>query len=298
MRILVTGSEGNIGRRLVPYLKAKGHNVCRCDIFQVREDDFLIVDINSCIGIWKAFNKFNPEVVYHLAAVVGRASCEDIHTNSVNVNISGTNNIIQACKEFNSKLIYFSTSEVYGNTKGILPETSLCVKQINRYGLSKYLGEKLIEYEVENNGLKALIIRPFLFYDEKEVTSNHCSTIMQFAEKLTHNQEITVFKGAKRSWMYMSDVVDVFERLCNVDDFKIFNIGHPEVYDVIAVANIMCQIVDANPSKLIKEIDLPGQMSLEKIPCLDNQQKILHFTPKVDLMTGILRVINTIQQKQ
>ena len=66
MKILVTGSEGNIGRRLVPYFKSMGHEVFRFDIRQGCGEDYLTGDVCNAYELQKAFNEFRPEVVVKL----------------------------------------------------------------------------------------------------------------------------------------------------------------------------------------------------------------------------------------
>ncbi len=286
MKILVTGSEGNIGRRFVPYLRSKGHEVCCCDIkFQLNW--MMSISINIREDIRYLFDECKPEVVYHLAAIVGRNTCEKA-IDLMQVNIAGTDNVIQACKEYNSKLIYFSTSEVYGNQGGLLTEDMRNLKPNNRYGLSKYLGEKLVEYEVDH-GLQAIIVRPFLFYDENETLGDHCSMIKLFANRFANGQKVIVFKDAVRSWMHMDDAVNVLEKLCYVNEFRIFNIAHSTFASPVYVAKFMCEELGLNSDDFIEEVDLPEGVALVKLPSLKNQDEI--FNPEISLLTGIKRML-------
>ena len=131
MKVLVIGSEGNIGSVLVPYLKSCGHEVLRCDILQQWADDYIQTDIVSLNDLIEAAMNFRPDVVYHLAAMVSRVTCEQAPHMAIDTNLSGTNNVIQLCKMLNAKLINFSTSEIYGNIgenctkrEKILPQTT------------------------------------------------------------------------------------------------------------------------------------------------------------------------------
>ena len=135
MRILVTGSEGNIGTSLVPYLKESGHELYCVDIKQKFKEGYILSDITNPIELWGIFEEFRPDIVYHMAAMVSRITCEKSPALCVTTNITGTNNILQLCKKFGSKFIYFSTSEVYGNIQGKLSEDRKDLQPNNLYGL-------------------------------------------------------------------------------------------------------------------------------------------------------------------
>jgi nucleoside-diphosphate-sugar epimerase len=72
MRIIVLGSEGNIGTMLVQYLRKCGHEVLRADIIQHLADDYVQTDVVSLLDLYDAASKFKPDVIYHLAAKVSR----------------------------------------------------------------------------------------------------------------------------------------------------------------------------------------------------------------------------------
>ena len=67
MNILVIGSEGNIGTRLVPHLRNKGHVVHRADFIQGCGDDYTVVDIKSATGVHDVIRRHFPDVVFNLA---------------------------------------------------------------------------------------------------------------------------------------------------------------------------------------------------------------------------------------
>jgi len=275
MKILITGSEGNIGKKLVSHLKEQGHNVFRIDIKQGFGNDFTVANINNTSDLVSVFMTFKPEVVYHLAAMVSRITCEKSPAITIDTNISGTNNIIQLCKQFDCKLINFSTSEVYGNIGGLLSEDRTDIAPNNLYGLSKYLAESLVEYEVKNNGLKAITVRPFMIYDEEETHGVHRSAMIIFAENLLRRKQIEVHKGSKRSWMHIKDTVVVLTKLLYHNEYVIMNIGNPEVIRTEDLAAFMCDDIGINYNDYVKETELPGKMTLDKQPDLSIQESII-----------------------
>ena len=273
----------------MPYLKSCGHIVFRTDQLQGTGDDYSVVNILSAGDLYEAFESFSPDVVFHLAAMVSRVTCEKSPHLTVDTNLMGLNNVIQACRAFDSKLIYFSTSEVYGNIGGYLSEDRDC-KPNNLYGLTKYLGEKLVQYELAN-GLKAVIVRPFMFYDEDETRGEHRSAMIRFAENLTRRNKITVHKNSKRSWMHISDAVRVLEKTIYLD-FNIINIGSNDIILTDDLARKMCVILGLKYDNHVIELPLPDKMTLEKYPDIRKQTELTGIIPEVTIEDGMRRVLN------
>jgi nucleoside-diphosphate-sugar epimerase len=130
MNILVTGSQGFVGKRLAKALKAKGHSVKEFDIALGNE----ILNRGQCMQACK-----DIKVVYHLAAVLDEES-----KLLFEVNANGTENILQAAaKQRCSQFIYLSTVGVNAGVKGIIDEKSN-FKPVTKYEKSKAKAEQLV----------------------------------------------------------------------------------------------------------------------------------------------------------
>lgn len=296
MKILVTGSEGNIGQVLVPYLKSQGHDVFGIDHQQRFKDDYKTVDINNGADLINTFYGFMPDVIFHMAAMVSRVTCEQSPTTTVKTNLYGTENIIQLSKQVGAKLIFFSTSEVYGNIGGILSEDRTDLQPNNFYGLSKLIGEQLVQYEV-SNGLNAIIVRPFMFYHEDETFGDHRSAMIRFITSLLKKEKIVVHTGSLRSWMHLDDAVVVLENLCYISGFQLLNIGSNCVYSMERVARIICDQLNLKYEDYIIELPLPDKMTLQKIPSVERQYELTDYLCKITIEEGIARVIARVKEK-
>ena len=164
-KALVVGSEGNIGVPLVDYLRANGYAVMEADIRPRWRDHYLMADINQPLDLLPAFD-WGPDVVFILSAMVSRVTCEQAGSLAIATNLGGINNLLTLCKRIKAMAVFFSTSEVYGPGCDPMDESISHPQPNNRYGLSKLLGEQLVEYEVRTHGLKAVTLRPFMMYDE------------------------------------------------------------------------------------------------------------------------------------
>lgn len=294
-RALVIGSEGNIGTPLVKHLKAVGWEVLCCDIRPGFKAGFLQVDINQPADLMAAI-RWKPDVVFALASVVSRVTCEQASSLAVTTNLGGLNNMLLAAREAGARFVYFSTSEVYGPDEEWMDEETTQPNPNNRYGLTKLLGESLVEYEVKYSGLKAVTLRPFMMYDEDEDFGDHRSAMIRFAWRLARGEPIEVHENSARGWIHSSDAVKAIELAAGLDDYAVINIGHPHIVPMMDVAEGIRRRLDADPA-LVTVRPLPPQMTGVKRPALERMRTLLGFTPTIDLEEGLDRVCNEVRRR-
>ncbi len=287
-KALVIGSRGNIGRPLVRHLKAAGYDVLEADIRPGLRDDYLVADINNPIDLLPAFD-WGPDVVFLLGGVVGRGVAEQASALTVTTNLAGVHNVLALCRRSGSRCVFFSSSEIYGSQDGLMDEVTSIPHPGNRYALSKWLGEQLVEYDVRHNGLQAVILRPFTIYDENEEPGDHRSAMIRFAWNLARGIPIEVHQGSARGWLHISDAVRAIEAAGRLHEPAVINVGHPDLVLTTELAEMMRAALDAEPS-LIHLLPLPPQMTLVKEPHLERQMALLGFVPEVPLANGVALV--------
>lgn len=295
-RALIVGSEGNIGKPLKKHLLELNYEVYEIDLKPGWREGYSVADINHAIDLLPGFLDFQPDVVFLLSAMVSRVTCEQAGGLAVATNLSGVQNIIELTKRSHAKLIFFSTSEVYGPHVTSMAEDIKDPRPNNRYGLTKLLGEKLVEYEVNQNGLEAVTLRPFMMYDENETLGNHRSAMTRFATNLALGKSIEVHNGAQRGWLHVSDAVKAVEKAVALDGYHIINIGHSDIRSITELAELIRAQLGADP-KLVKKVSFPDQMTAVKKPDLTRQKSLLGVDPIVDLETGVSRVCGKISER-
>lgn len=294
-KALVLGSEGNIGAPLVRHLRGAGVEVLESDIKPGWREGFLMADINHPVDLLPAFD-WQPDVVFLLSAMVSRVTCEQASSLAIATNLGGINNVLQLAKRAGSRVVFFSTSEVYGPECDPMDERLSDPKPNNRYGLSKLLGEQLVEYEVRTHGLKACALRPFMMYDENEDLGDHRSAMIRFATDLALGRRIHVHRGSMRSWLHVSDAVRAIEAAAAIDQYSVINIGHPDVMPIETLAEMIRSTLGADRS-LVTINDLPKRMTLVKRPMLERMQQLLGVTPKVGVEEGVRLVCARVQER-
>ena len=239
---------------------------------------------------------WGPDVVFILSAMVSRVTCEQAAGLAVTTNLSGINNLLQLCVRGKVMTVFFSTSEVYGPGCDPMDESISNPQPNNRYGLTKFLGEKLVEYEVAQHGLRAVTLRPFMMYDENETIGDHRSAMIRFAYNLATGKPIELHKGAARGWLHVSDAVEAITAAMYVKEYSVINIGHHDIQPIEHLAEMIRAQLNASP-ELITTVDFPRRMTAVKRPTLERQRHILGITPKVSLVEGVEKVCETIRKR-
>jgi len=287
-KALVIGSEGNIGAPLAGYLRSVGYEVLGFDLRPGWRDAYLTGDITHPVDLIPAFD-WGPDVVFLLAATVGRMVCEQAGSLAVSTNVAGVNNVLQLCKRANARCIFLSSSEVYGPNCDPMDEAMSVPQPNNRYALTKWLGEQLVEYEARTSGLRAVTLRPCMVYDENETVGEHRSAMIRFVSNLAHGRPIEVHRGSARSWLHVSDAARAIEAAARVEEYAVINLGHPEVVPMAHLAEMIRVELNASP-ELVVTTELPPKMTLVKRPTLDRQRRLLGVEPRVGIAEGVRRV--------
>jgi dTDP-4-dehydrorhamnose reductase len=141
-RILVTGSNGQLGSSIVAIFKQ--HN------FDVIYTDRSTMDITNLLKVSQVIKQFKPQVIIHCAAYTAVDKAEEEKFNCYKVNVDGTRNLALIAKELNIEFIYFSTDYVFDGTKLSPYEVNDIPNPINYYGLTKYLGEEIVKSLLKN----------------------------------------------------------------------------------------------------------------------------------------------------
>ena len=299
-KIFVTGALGFIGSYLIPYLTRQGYQVVSSDVHVRDYDDYVRADVTSFEDLYKIFKKENVDQVIHMAGEVGRMVGEEHPQKMMYVNNIGTLNLIKLCLEYDARLAYFSTSEVYGRLfdknelvkEGDLEKGSVFTTT-NIYAMSKLFGEAIVRHYVENYGLNAVTVRPFMVYGPGEYPSKYRSALINFVNSALKDEKITVHKGAQRAWCYVSDFVRGVHLVMQhpfSGKYEAFNIGSDEYHTMEEVARIIVDECGADENQ-IEIVEPPKRfLSLNKKFSIDKIRNA-GYEPKISLREGIHRVV-------
>ena len=208
--ILVTGALGTIGRHLVAELRSRGHEVWLLDLRHYHDDHYIRCDVGSFRQLERVFTARKFDCVYHLAAEFGRWNGEDYYDTLWTTNAIGTKNVIRWQERQGFRMVFFSSSEVYGDYEGVMSEDVMDqveIKQLNDYAMTKWVGEMQCLNSADMHGTETVRVRLFNTYGPGEFYSPYRSVNCLFCYRALQGIPYTVYRGHRRTSTYVSDAV-------------------------------------------------------------------------------------------
>jgi UDP-glucose 4-epimerase len=306
MICLVTGGAGFIGSNLVDKLIENNHTVIVIDNEQSDAPDsfywnekainfkYDICDLNNCTEV---FEKYKPEVVFHLAAEARIPRCINNPIKAVQTNTLGTAVILELCRKYNvDKLIYSSTSSAYGLKNNPPHQEDMQIDCLNPYSTTKVAGEELCKMYSKLFNLKTIIFRYFNVYGERQpLKGQYAPVIGIFLRQKEAGEPLTIVGDGlqRRDFTHVSDVVlaNIAAANFNAPEYvvendikytkyewgQIYNIGTGKNHSVLEIANMISadhkfipqrlgesRITLADASKAQKHLGWKSKVSLEE----------------------------------
>jgi len=252
VNVLVTGGLGVIGTPLVRELKKRGHEVWVCDQMHSDKSNYSRCDVRHFHQVQRMFEEHNFDYVYHLAAEFGRWNGEDYYETLWTSNVIGTKNIIRMQEKLGFRLIYFSSSEVYGDYDGIMREEvmdQVAIKQLNDYAMTKWVGEMQVINSAEMKDTESVRLRLFNTYGPGEYYSPYRSVICMFIYRALHNLPYTVYLNHHRTSSYIDDTVRTLAKI--VENFipgEVYNIAGTQYHDIKYLSELILDAVGIDDS--------------------------------------------------
>lgn len=288
MKILVTGHHGFIGRHLARELRDHGHDVTGID-YAVEPDADLRLPGVAADRIRAAL----PSVVVHLAAKVGRLFGEDHPEETIMDNAAMTALVAHAAAATGARLVYASTSEIYGDqgTHECVEDGPVALPH-NIYGLSKRWGEEVAALYAPD-GLVAL--RFSMPYGPGLPAGRGRAAIVNMLWQARRGEPIPVHRGAERSWCWIGDTVRAARLIIETGAPGAYNVGRDDAATPMRdVAVLACRLTGA-PDDLITEIDAPSRQTVVKRLSTE-KIRALGWHPTVDLAEGMRRTLEWVDR--
>ena len=246
MNVVVTGGAGFIGSHIVEYLVGRGDEVTVIDNLHTGKKENLqtVMDkinfIQTDIQDFDALKNIikNTEGVFHEAALASVQESFSKPEQYHNVNVKGTENILKLAREFGFKVVYASSSSVYGNPSTIPIKEDAVKKAINPYAQTK-IDDEILAEKYSKYGVDVIGLRYFNVYGERQ-SKNYAGVIKLFLE-LIQNHKSPIINGdgsQTRDFVYVKDVVraNIMAFESNVKNAFI-NIGTGNQISILELAN-------------------------------------------------------------
>ena len=300
MQILVTGCKGTLGIPLVGELKKRGHEVWGCDLQHQRDENFIRADISNYRQLERVFEANQYDYVYHLAAEFGRINGEEYYDTLWETNVIGTRNILEWQKKKGFRLIFASSSEIYGDKHAdILREDmplNYSIIQPNDYAVTKWVNEIQIMNFEKRFHIEVVRCRFFNAYGPGEYYHHYRSVVCLFCYRALFGMPWEVYEGYHRVCMYINDVIPTLANVC--EKFipgEVYNIGGQEFRSVKELSDLILDYTGADP-KLVDYLPEDKHNVLNKRPDITKAKKQFGHDPKVTLEEGVPKTIEWMKE--
>jgi UDP-glucose 4-epimerase len=302
VRALVTGGAGFIGSNLVRHLVERGDAVRVLDNFSTgNRGNLADVDVEIVEGELRSYERVHnavrgTEVVFHLGALgsVPR-SVQDPLTSSA-VNVEGTLNVLLAARDEGVRRVVFSSSSsVYGSKRELPVSETLLADPISPYGVAKLAAERYcVSFSRVYESFETVVLRYFnVFGPRQSPYSQYAAMVPLFITAVAAGEPVTIFGDGEQSrdFTYVGNVIDATVRAADADGAsgQIFNVAAGSPASVNDVAQAIGRIL-GKPVERRFEPARPGDIR-DSWADVRAARDVLGYEPSVDLEQGLLRTI-------
>ncbi len=307
-KFLVTGAKGFVGHHWCEKLINKGHFVEALDIKEninpIKNKNFKYY--RKSVFDYKFVEKLikRNDIICHFAGIAEPKEYLKRAPQVIELTVLPSFKIIELCAKHKKKLIYTSTSEIYGksNKTPFAENDDRVLGSANKnrwcYSASKSVVEHYIHAHSFKNGLNFIIFRLFNIFGP----GLKGRVVDEFINKCLINNDLLINGDGKqtRCFLYIDDCMDAFFKIISKKETlnETFNIGSNKETNIIDFARIVIALTKSK-SKIIKNssqmIKLGGYEDIKRrVPSLKKIRKYINWKPKISLKTGLKKTIETI----
>ena len=299
MKFAVTGGAGFVGNNIVKLLVSKGHDVVVIDNLHtgkkenlqeiIEEIEFHNVDIRDFSKLESILE--NVDGIFHEAALTIVQESFQKEKEYFDVNVKGTENIFKIAKKFKKKVVYASSSSIYGDTKEIPIKENFERKPINPYGQTKLEKEFLAE-KYTKEGVSIIGLRYFNIFGKGQ-TGSYAGVITQFIRKLKENKSPIIFGDGSqiRDFIHVSDIAKAnLSAMLSETNSGFFNIGTGIPVKIKDLAKIMIKIYEKDFEPIFQNA-LEGDVKKSQANT-ELAEKMINWKSEIELEKGLKEFVN------
>lgn len=256
MRILITGSNGLLGQKIVDQLNhttstflatSKGEN----RNLNCAEANYQQMDISNAGEIETVFTQFQPTHIIHTAAMTNVDQCEQQPDECIRINYESVGLLFEASIKFNAHFQLLSTDFVFDGEKGNYKEDDM-VNPLSVYAQSKVNAEELLSTSLYSNWS---IVRTIIVYGTAHNLSR--SNIVYWAkEALEKEQALSIIDDQFRAPTWASDLAWACIRICELNKIGIYHISGPTTFSIYEIVEKIAHYFNLSTTNLTKSSSL------------------------------------------
>jgi UDP-glucuronate decarboxylase len=307
MRILVTGGAGFLGSHLCERLLSDRHEIiCVDNFFTGRKKNVAHLIKNPSFELIR-HDVTHPillevDKIYHLACPASPIHYQYNPVKTIKTNILGTIHMLGIAKRTKARILFASTSEVYGDP-AVHPQKENYWGNVNPIGIrscydeGKRAAETLMMDYYRQNRVDIRIVRIFNTYGPRMLADDG-RVVSNFIVQALTGSDITVYgKGSQtRSFCYVSDLIDGMVRMMECEDFiGPVNIGNPEEYTILDLAKKIIAMTGSRSQITFKP--LPSDDPTQRMPDISLAGSRLGWKPNVTVDEGLKKTIEYFKEE-
>ena len=298
MRVLITGVAGFIGSNLAKRHIVNGDSVFGNDNFSTGKRSNIselkdLVLIEGPLAESTSSFPVDLDVVYHFASPASPEKYMAMALNTMDVNTSGTLSLLKFCRQTGARLVFASTSEVYGDPL-VSPQTEDYWGNVNPigprsvYDEAKRFGETLVAHFQRETDVNAGILRIFNTYGPN-MDPWDGRVVSTFIRQALENEPLTIFGDGTqtRSFCYIDDLVTAIIAMGKSSHKGPINLGNPKEHTLLELAVLVQSIVGG--ARETKFLELPEDDPKRRNPDITRARELLNWEPVVSIEQGIER---------
>jgi UDP-glucose 4-epimerase len=307
MRVLVTGGAGFIGSNLARVLLERGADVRLLDNFSTgHRRNVADLDVELVEGDLRSFERVSRacrgiDVVLHEGALpsVPRSIQDPLTSNAVNV--EGTLNTILAARDHGvQRLIFASSSSVYGDAPGMPRRENQPLSPLAPYAVAKLAAERYVVVANQVYGLETVALRYFnVFGERQDPLSGYAAVIPKFIRLMLHGSRPPIFGTGEtsRDFTHVENVVDATLRAIDAGDApgKVINVATHDPHTLNELVQNLNRLLGTELKPLYTD-PRPGDID-RSVADIALAGAVLGYSPRVDFVSGLQRTIDWIARQ-
>lgn len=304
MKALVTGGAGFIGSNLVRRLLEEGHELCVLDNFSTgNRGNLQGLDLELVEGDLRSYERIataarNVEVIFHQGALpsVPRSIQDPLTTSAVNV--EGTLNVLLAARDHGVRRIVFaSSSSIYGDAPGIPRKESGPVRPLAPYAVSKLAAEQYCLAAHRVYGLEVVALRYFnVFGERQDPLSGYAAVIPKFVRLMLNGERPPIFGdgSAARDFTHIENVVqaNLSAAISSEAVGEVVNVATGSSHNLLELSGAINEFLDTQLEP-VHHPPRPGDVPLSEAD-ISLASRLLDYEPSVEFREGLRRTIDWI----